>query len=905
MFARLREWTARAAALFRRDQVDRDFEQEIEHHSAMLEADYQREGFSPDEARRRASQRLGNRTALAELHRDWRGFPAFDEFVRDLRLAARGLRRSPGITVLAVLSLALGAGGNTAVFSLLDQLLFRPLPVERPEELVVLEPWGRTLGNQPGAILSYSTWRAIDERNPVFTHTFAHEIEAANAGLDQGSDRVWIELVSGRYFEGLGVKAHLGRLLGPGDDLEPFGSSVAVLSHAYWRTHFDSDPNVTGKTILLNGRRFTIAGVSAAGFSGVEAKIRPQIRIPLHAMKLYRPDWIGFTNSRFRWLRVHARLKPGVSRQQAISAIQTVYRGILEDEAGSAEYAGSGAGRLQEFLGGALLLRPGSRPYVQLDDFQERIPALLFAVVGVVLLIACANVSNLLLARAASRRREMAVRLAMGGSRARLVRQLLAESLLLAMLAGVTGLVVAKGTLIFAISFAPAELPVPVESALDGRVLLFSLAIALSAGLVSGLFPALTATRMTVAEALKEGGASLSAGAGRQRFGRALVAGQVALTLALLSTAVILVLSLRALQNRDFGFRTAQITGFSVDAKRNGHTPARLRALEEAIVAKLGALPGVTAVGFGKARVLGGDYWRNYFDVEAGEKTARAYAVVDAVSPGYFAALGVPVLRGREFTARDSGPRFRAAVVNEAFVKKHLERGDPVGQRMALLGTNGSRLEVIGVVKDWTYEWIRGPVQPQVFLSALEDPVPGGTSFYVRSAANPAAVSDGIRRVMRETDPSLPVFAVRTMESQIEERLIVERFLAQFSMGFGLVAAILALVGLYGVMAFRVAGRLQEIGVRMALGADRERIVKMVVGDALRVAGAGAVVGIALAFAVPPLLRQMLHGLPSHEPAIIVSVTLAILLAAVAAAWIPAWRAGRVDPVRTLRPDRF
>lgn len=903
MMWRLQEAWARLRGLCGGPLPEQEFEEELSAHLDELIEQYQAQGIPLAEAARIARKKLGQATQIREMHRDQWRLPALDHLWQDITFAGRSLRRTWGMALLAIASLALGIGANTAIFSLMDQVFHKPLPVDHPEQLVWLNPRGPAFGNASGSpLLSYPLYRDIRDRNDIFTHVFGRLLLPAHIGYGDQTQRVWAEMVSGNYFQALGLRPHLGRLLEPDDDRTPGAHPVAVISYLFWSSALGADRGVVGKRILVNGNPFTIVGVSGPEYSGLDLNVAPQIRVPVMMKAQMTPTWYEMENRRIRWFNVYARMKPGLDARQARAKLQPLYRTILEQEAREP----TSEGMNPDHLKGTLELQPGWQPELSNRERARPVSFLLPGIVGIVLLIACANIANLLLARATTRQQEVSVRLALGATRGRLIRQLLIESLLLSVAGGGAALGVAQWTVRYTLQFAPAELSTPLFAELNAGVLWFNFAIAAGAGVLFGLGPAFGATRPDLSSVLKEHSCNLITGGVSHSLRKALVVLQVTLSLVLLITAGLFVASLRNLRSFEPGFALSNLTMFSIDPNLNGYSPEESRRLQSRLQMRLEMLRGVEGVGYSKFAILGGEYWLNSIAIEgqAARPGVRPNAYICVVSPSYFRATGIALLEGREFGMGDRGTEYQVAVVNEAFARRYLPAGRVVGSRIGLDNAVNTQtpLEIVGVVKDSKYAWIRGEGEALVYLPSLQDRSPSQITVYVR-AANPASFFPAIRRTVRDLDPKLTVYALRTMEEQVSVRLTVERFMAAFSTGFGAIATALALVGLYGVMSYITARRRSEMGIRMALGAARRQIVWLVMRQTLGLVTIGAAMGLVLALGISRTLHSALFGLTPHDPATLAAATLLLAAVAAAAGFIPAWRASRVNPTQALRRD--
>ncbi|HTR36918.1 MAG TPA: ABC transporter permease [Bryobacteraceae bacterium] len=842
--------------------------------------------------------------------------------VNDVRFALRSFRKSPLFTGVAVLSLALGIGANTAVFTLLDQVLLRLLPVKNPRELVLLNMRGFHYGSNWGYnALSYPMYRDFSEHNSVFTGMFCRFGTDISLGFNGQTERTNAELVSGTYFPVLRVGAALGRTFTPDDNRVPGGHPVAVLSYAFWQTRFASDPHVLGKTIVVNGHNFTVVGVAQQGFDGVELGYVPQIFVPVMMRPQLMPlmdEQLDFNNRRTRWVNVFGRLKPGVSREQAQASLQPFFHGMLEMEVKEAAFKDASAEIRTRFLQNVIQVLPGSqgRQYV-----QEKLAAplwVLMALTAGVLLIACANVASLLIARATARQKEIAIRLAIGAGRLRIMRQLLVESLLLACTGGVLGMVLAIWTDRLLLAFLPQDQMVSMKlsASPDLRVLLFTMAVSVATAVLFGLAPALRCTQPDVAPTLKDTSGGVVGGGMHVRFRKTLVMLQVTLSLVLLVGAGLFIRSLRNLRDMGPGFPADHLVSFQVDPSLDGYTSARTKIFYRQLTDTLASIPGVHAVGLASVRILEFNEWDNWLTIEgyhprSGE-TPDAY--MNSISPGYFEALGVPVLAGRAFNLQDTGtvqhgPKPtdlspRVVVVNEKFAKKFFgSAGNAIGRHVGfgIDPNTKTDMEIVGVVKDIKYTSLRDEIPIQMFIPYLANDFVAGMTVYFRTSVDPAQVAAAARSKVRDLDSNLPLYGFRTVDQQVSNSLVIERLIATLSAVFGALATLLAIIGLYGVMAYTVARRTREIGIRMALGAVEGHVIWMVMREVLVLVLIGVVCGLGVAFALARLVQTQLYGVAGYDPLTLALAAAGLAIVACAAGYLPALRASRVDAMNALR----
>ncbi len=830
-----------------------------------------------------------------------------DTLLQDVRYGTRMLLKSPAFTAIAVLMLALGIGVNTAIFSLTYQVLLRELPVPKPGQLVIL----RSPGDKPGhtssdsdsaTSFSYPLYRDLRAQSQVFSGLLARFAVPLNVAGQGSTERAAGELVSGNYFEVLGVLPALGRVFSLQDETAPGANPVAVLSYGYWARRFGRDPGVLNQQLMVNGTVLTVVGVARPGFSGVQIGQLPDIFIPITMKPLMTPNWNGLEDPKDNWIAIIGRLQPGAARAQAQVALQPLYHSLLLAEVPLMKLSETSK---RQFLGRPLLLEPGAsgRQVLQADARQPLI--FLVAMVGLVLLIACANLASLLVARGEARQREIAVRLAVGAARWRLVRQLFTENLLLAILGGAAGVLFAVWTLAFLVQTMQESIGVlGLEKQLDGRILAFAIALSLLTALLFGLLPALRAARSDLQGTLKDLGASLSHRISSVRLRKALIIGQVALTAVLLTAAGLFTRSLLNLQNTNLGLRPDHVIEFTIAPQLNRYSPPRALAFVERLRQTIAATPGVSSVSAATIPILANDDWGS--DVTVQGYTAREaedmHVGRNDVGPGYFATLGTPLLAGREFQDPDKAGSPQVAIVNATFVRRFLQRRNPLGVHLRTGAGNGKPdVEIVGVVKDSKHSDPRDPIHPFVYEPYAQDPTFGRATFYVRTASEPAAMATTLRKIVQSFDANLPVYDVKTLSQQIDETVFSDRLLTFLSLCLGLLAALLAAVGLYGVMAYMVARRTREIGIRMALGATRESIAALILREVARMAAIGLAIGLAVALAADRLVASLLFGVQATDPLVFAAAVLLLGVVALLAGGLPARRAASVDPVVALR----
>jgi putative ABC transport system permease protein len=897
--------------VFRRKQLDRDLDEELQAYVELLSAEKMQAGLAPEEARHRARREVGGFDQVRQGVRDIRAGVSLDRLVQDVRYGVRTLAKNPAFSLVAVATLALGIGANTAMFSLLDQVVLRLLPVRDPAQLVIVRETGNHYGNTYGAnTISWPMFEDLRDNNQAFSGMFCRFPATVTIGYDDRTAQIPAELVSGSYFPVLGVGAALGRTIAPDDDAVPDSKPVVVLSYGFWRSYFDGDPTIVGRTIALNRYAMTVIGVAQPGFDGVEMGVPAKVFVPIMMKTEMTPRSDGLKDRprRLSWVTAYGRLKPGVSVQQAQASLQPLLHSILEMEAQQPEFTRNAtAADRQLFLRNRVELLPGSDN--ELREYMQKPLWLLVALTGAVLLLACANLANLLLARATAREREFAVRLAIGAGRARIVRQLLTETLLLSIAGAVVGLALAFLTdrvllRIYLPADAAAEFvvsPIP-----DGRVLAFVVGVMLLTSLVFGLLPAVRGSRTEITLFLKDRSGALSAGGISLR--RMLVGIQVALSLLLLVGAGLFVRTLRNLESLGPGFPTDQLLTFRIDPSLNGYSDQETKSFYERLNVNLQTMPGVESVGFSTMPLLKGYAWQNAIlgkDFEGAP--IEEQPVLCEVGPDYFATLGIPIVAGRAITAQDDGPvEYKSAVVNETFARKYFPGRSPIGQRFGLVDEMkpaSPDIEVVGVIPDKKYRDLRETPPAQAFFPYFQGAKFRFMNVYLRTQADPRQFENELRERMRQFDPHVPVVGLQTMNEQIGFSLRTERLVASLAAVFGGLATLLAVIGLYGVMAYTVMRRTREIGIRMALGALRGDVIGMVMREVFLVIGAGLVVGLSLALALANLIRSQLFGLNPQDSLTFIGSAIVLTLAAGLAGFVPALRASYVNPTTALRNE--
>ncbi|MGO9273742.1 MAG: ADOP family duplicated permease [Terriglobia bacterium] len=913
----------------RRTRREEELDEEVQAHLRMAAQERMEQGESPEHARTSAVREFGNVTLVKEVTRDMWGLRWFETLLQDLRFGLRMLRKKPGFAAVAVITIALGIGANTAIFSLIDAVMLRPLPVPRPQQLVVFKwdarQWPETnsyaaysscpikatgLKNPipAGCSFSYPVFEQMQAQKSIFAAAFAF-VPASQLGvsIDGKASFAEGEFVSGDFFPALGIRAASGRMLGVSDE-GATASPAAVLSYSYWKRQFGGAPSAIGKSIVVNGIPTTIVGVAPPAFLGLDPGIVQDMWLPLSAQNVRANHWPDATDAAGWWLMVGARLKPQVTIPQAEAAAQVIFtRGVTS--------------------GGSPLLKQEDAPHLELVSAAHGLATLrknfgdalflLMAAVGLVLLIACANVASLTLARTAAREKEFAMRFALGAERWRIIRQLLTESLIMAAAGGLLGIVLAylgaSSLAAFLSSNWYSLLEINVHP--DWRVLGFTMAIATLTGILFGLAPALRSTRIRVGPALKESAVSPHGAAlmGR-RFGvgNVLVVAQVALSILVLVGASLLARTLINLATMNVGFDAHNVVLFSVQPELNGYQGARLAGLFPELQRRLSAVPGVTSVGYSGVPLLSGAYGTQ--DIFLANETDQSPQVnVLSVGPNFFETMRIPLLAGRTYNSHDfeyaserkanvvvvkqtSARRF-SVIVNHAFAQRFFGKHNPVGQLIGLAKGKPPSVEIVGVVQDTKYYSLREGIEPTIYFPMQ----PGGGTFEVRTASDPKTLLPSIRDAVRRVDSNLPIFQAMTQTEQIDRAIFQERLAAWLSGAFAVLALVVACIGLYGLLAHEVAGRTHEVGVRMALGASPAEVLALVLRRGIRVVAIGVVIGIGTALGLARYLQSLLYGVRPVDPLAYATVTILLVLVTFGACYLPARRATKVDPMVALR----
>lgn len=828
------------------------------------------------------------------------------------KTALRALTKTPFVTAVAVLSLALGIGANAAIFSLFDQMLLASLPVQEADRLVNLAAPGPKPGsqscNQAGdcdAVFSYPMFRDLERAGGSFAGVAAHRMFGANLAYEGRTVNGEGMLVSGSYFPVLGLRPALGRLLGPDDDRAIGAHFVAVLSHDYWERGLGADPGVLNGTIVINGQSMTVVGVAPRGFEGTTLGAQPDVFVPITMRGLMNPGWEGFENRRSYWAYVFARLAPGVTIEQARSEVNTLYQGIV-NEVEAPLQEGMSDQTMERFRTKEIAIEEGHRGQSSLHRDARTPLVMLMSITAVVLLIACANIANLLLARGAQRAPEMAIRGSLGAGRGQLLAQLLAESCLLALLGGIASLFVAYWTLGFIGSMLPPEASGTVAVELRPAVVLFAAGLSVGTGVLFGMYPALHTTRADLVTILKANTGQPAGARAAARFRTSLVTVQIALSMALLVGAGLFIKSLVNVSRVDLGMETDNIVTFRISPELNGYGFDGARDLFERADEELAAIPGVTGVSLSIVPILSGSNWGTDVSVEGFESgpDVDQNSRLNKIGAGYFSTLGVPLLAGREFTQADVGDAPNVAVVNEAFARKFgLDPRQAVGKRMSTDPRPGAELDIqiVGIVQDAKYAEVKQVIPPLFFTPYRQEGGIGSMTFYLRTAVDPAPVLRAIPEVIERLDPNLPVEDLKRLEQQVRESVFLDRMISTLSAAFAGLATLLAAIGLYGVLAYAVAQRTREVGLRMALGASAAVVRRMVLRQVARMIVVGGVIGIFGALALGRGARSLLYDLEGHDPTVVGGAVVLLASVALMAGYLPARRASSVDPMQALR----
>ena len=888
--------------LFRRDEVEQALDTDLNDYLERSTAEKVRAGMSEAEARRAARIELGGLEQTKESVRVALSFAPIDNTLADLGYALRTLRRQKTFTTVTVLTLALGIGVNVAIFSLFQQILLRPLPVPEPERLVNLSspgprPSGLSYGSPAGGtVFNYPMFRDLERSQAPFIRIAAHRIFDASLSTGEQARRETGIYVSGSYFPVLGLQPALGRLLGPQDDGVDGQADAVVLSHSYWQSQFGGDPDAIGRTLIVNGGPLRIVGVAPPGFHGTTIGTRASVFVPI----TFRPVDAQFAipnhdNRRYWWLPLFARLEPGAALEEAAAALNSRYRSILNEVEAPPLTGDVAPAVIEQFRTKPLLLEPGAYGQSQLRAPMRDRLQLLLAVSGTVLLLCCANVAGLVLLRGAARSGEIAVRAAMGATRGRLASLLLAESLLLALPAALLGLPVALLTLRLLASGVPGVPTAAFDVAVSFGAAVVAITVAVVSALACGLLPVRSLTRTQPGKTLQAHGVRQTSGKRVTLFRTALATAQIALSMTLLAMTGVFAQSLANIARVDLGFDADSVVTFTISPDASGYSTEEAARLFHRLEDELSSIPGVTAAAMSAVALLGGGSLDTSASVDGADGPVVVRTHINSVGPGFFRTLGIPLLAGRDFVETDSTTD--VAVINERLAERLGLGSDVVGRRIRAFND----VEIIGLVADAKDVDVRGEIEPQVFTRHEPGGALNSASFYIRGAQSPESLLNVVRETAARLDPIVPLANLRTMQQQVGENVSTERYVAAASTAFAVLATALAGLGLYGVLAYSVAQRAREIGLRVALGAPTKRIRAIVLRQVARIAVIGIVLGTAGAILLGRAAQSLLFGVEAGDPLALAAAAVALIAVTLGAAYIPARRAACVDPMSVLR----
>jgi predicted permease len=910
-----RVFSSKLAAPFKRRRVEQDLNGEVELHLEMLTERLMRDGLSPDEAAAAASRQFGNATLLRERHHETRTFSALSTLWRDLRFGARQLRRNPLLALVGIASLALGIGANTAIFSAAKRVLFDTLPVRDPHQLRMLTwtsgreqrvppAWGDVWSNESGGLtgnaFSYAVLEQLRQRSDAIQDLIAFKDIGMTATIDGHPEVVAGELLSGNAFTALGANTILGRALSPADDAGPGKGPVAVITDAYWAQRFGRSPSALGKSITLNGVPVTIIGITAGRFAGLQMASAAQVFVPVTMQPLIIPRAQNSSvslldNPQSWWVQVIARLRPDVSETRAQSELDATLRQTANETLHPAK-------ALDDLH---MKFEPGDRGLDYLKGQFARPSYVLLALAGLVLMLACVNLANLLLARAAARQREISTRLALGASRRSIMRQMLTESLLLSSLGGAAGLLLGY----LARNLIPHLLEKSSEAdatqvAFDWRVLAFTLGISLATGLLFGLAPAWQATRGAASAGLRD---SAGATVGRHRLwlDKALVVFQISLSAVLLIGAGLFARTLGNLSNTPLGFQADHILLFRINPPRSRYGNPQALALHQQLEEKFSAIPGVRSVSLSNIAIIGdGNSGSSFHPSDRPFEKDAPRVQMNDVGSDFFRTMGIPILQGRAFNARDNASSPHVAIINRALAKKYFPGKNPIGETFEADPEDiPGPVRIVGIAADTRYADLRSETPPTFYLPYGQGLEFGKVVYELRTIAEPGSILPQVRAAVESLDRDLPLIDVSTMDEQVKSTLSDERTFAQLTGGFSVLALVLASIGIYGIMAYTVARRTSEIGLRIALGAKTNHILGRVLREAIWLAGFGIAIGVVAALWLTRFISAMLYGLKPTDPLTLTATAMSLISISLLAAFAPARRASQVDPIRALRHE--
>lgn len=915
MIARLRTLSAKFRTLFAgqegREQQNLEIDEEIRQHLQQLSDRYIAQGMSREDAIAAARRQFGNLAVHHEDRHETQSINWLENLWRDIRYGARQLRHNPLFTTVAIATLAIGIGANTAVFTLLDQLVLRLLPVKDPSRLVMVWADGPNFGNNNGQrVVSYPFCQDL-RKSPALESVMCSDNTREAVTIDGNTESLDVELVSGNYFETLGVKPALGRVFSStADDQIWSGSPSIVLSYRFWQERFGADPQVIGKKILVNNYPMEVVGVSAAGFAGADPAQSPHLRIPLLMLPVLPTDGESLTDRNSHWLQAFARLSPGFTAQSASAALQPLFHQTLETDAADPNFAKLSPYDRTLFFKRSVSVQTASTGFSNMRVQFSTALIVLMCMAGLILIVACSNVASLMVARAAARQKEIAVRLAIGASRRALVRSLVVESLMLAGVGVIFGLLLSEVSIRALLAMMPSGNSLSMLHAQpDQRILVFSIAVAFATGLLFGLAPGLQGTRLDVSSTLKDA-AIVSAG-NSARTRRILVTAQVALSFLLLVGAGLFARTLYNLENFNTGMNNIQnLVTFNVDPRGARYTAEKAQTFYKNALDQIRATPGVTSAGFSVVPLLEGYNWSGGINVvghqlKDGEDVTAANNII---SPGYFKTMGVRLIAGRDFNERDryegknpdSMPT--VCIVNRNFAEHFFGKESAVGHFAHNLFHDKPMFEIVGVVENSTYRSPREAAdQRQIYFAEYEAPLILQGSFYVRTSGDSRALFTTLRSIVANLDPSLPVMNMKTLDTQLDEVLNTERLIASLSVVFGIVATALAALGLYGVVAFSVASRTKEIGIRMALGAPKGSVLWLILRETMILVTIGIAIGIPVAYGLSHYVTSQLYGVKPTDISTGLAALAILVVVAALSGLVPARRASTIDPLQALR----
>jgi macrolide transport system ATP-binding/permease protein len=878
----------RLAALFRRKHLEQELDAELRSHLEMATEINRRAGMSEEEARREAARNFGGVEQTKELYREQRGVPMIETTLQDLRFGLRMLRRSPGFSVLAILCLTLGIGANAAVFSWVEGILFRPYPaVSHQERLLALG--GTERGEAGGTPLSWPDFADLQRSSTFFDALFVSKITGTTLSIGDRAERTTGSIVSANYFDAIGVHPILGRGFEPGEDTGRNAHPVTVISYQLWQGRFKGDPQIIGKTQRLNGVVHTIVGVTPEGFHGTFVGWAMHFWVPASMEEIFESGGYKLEDRGARWIEAYVRLKPGVTREQARQETSAVAKRL------EADYPDTNRGRSMQLW--PLWQTPFNNARTLLPTLE-----IMLAVVFFVLLIACANVGNLLLVRSFARRHEMTVRLAIGASRWRLLKQLLTEGVILSAFGAAGGLLVAHWCRHALVVLFPARggVSMHLPGEIDWRVLAVSAGVCVIATLVVGLVPAMQSGRIDLAGALKSDSAGVVGGRGRAWVRSGLVVVQVSLSFVLLVGAGLLLQSLQRIRNSSPGFSTHGVLSTAVDVVSAGYDAQRTKNFQDELMDRVKALPGVESAVFARATPLGyGSYSESPIAVDGYQPPPEEQPTVEynEVGPDYFVTMGIPLVSGREFTRADDEKAALVAVVNETMAARYWRGKDPIGERVQV---KGRWMRVVGVAKDSKYRSVRETPKPFFYVPWRQNFTVGG-GLYVRTPLTPETMATALAREVHALDGNLAPYEMITMQEQVDRSTSAQMVAVTLVGVLGGLALLLAAIGLYGVMSYAVSQSARELGLRMALGADESNVWRLVMSRGLGLVAGGVLLGAAVALALTRLLGNLLYKVSPRDPLAFGGAFAVMTIAALAACFLPALRATRTDPARALR----